>query len=213
MQETIDESQQKDHIFKNLNSAWQVTGSFVAPILYTFLFIQYFTNPQLNMYQWLLWLHLPLIMTHEFEEYIFPGGFKNFVNTKTILAPQKYKKDTPASEPYLFFINPILIWSWAIFGAVFYTLPWIGFSLIIFQFLINNIQHTMTFQVKNKGYNPGLLTTLFLLIPYCTLVVWFVIDHNVLTISDWILSFVIGLAVIILLLSITLTLNKHANKG
>lgn len=152
-------------------------------------------------------------MIHEFEEYIFPGGFKNFFNTRTIFSPREIKDETPVSEAYIFFVNPVLIWPWAIIGAVFYTLPWIGFSLIIFQFVINNVQHAVLFQLKHKGYNPGLLTTLFVLIPYCTLVVWYVIANNIMTTSDWILSFLVCAGVFVTLMSITLTRIKHANHG
>jgi len=211
VQQKNDKPKNYTHAFTILNMVWQLLGLFLAPILFTFLFIQYFTNSFLNMYQWLLWLHLPVIMIHECEEYIFPGGFKNFANTKTILAPRVLKEDTPASEPYIFFINPVLIWSWAIIGAVYYTLPWIGFSLIIFQFLINNTQHTIVFQLKNKGYNPGLFTTMFVLLPYCTFVIWYVISQKALTVSDWVLSIIVSVGIILTLLSITLTRNKHAD--
>jgi Protein of unknown function with HXXEE motif len=213
MTEMNDEPQKKARFLKNLNNIWQLTGAFIAPVLFTFLFIQYGTNPGLNMYQWLLWLHLPIIMIHEFEEYIFPGGFKNFFNTSTIFSPHELQDETPVSEAYIFFVNPVLIWPWAIIGAVFYTLPWIGFSLIIFQFVINNVQHAVLFQLKRKGYNPGLFTTLFVLIPYCTLVTWYVIANNTLTTPDWIFSFLVCAGVVVTLMAITLTRIKHANHG
>jgi hypothetical protein len=152
-------------------------------------------------------------MIHEFKEYIIPGGFKNFFNTRTIFSPDEIKEETPVSEAYIFFVNPVLIWLWAIIGAVFYTLPWIGFSLIIFQFVINNVQHAVLFQLKHKGYNPGLFTTLFVLIPYCTLVTWYVIANNILTTSDWGLSFLVCTGVFVTLMAITLTRIKHANHG
>ncbi len=199
--------------FKKLNTAWQLIGAFTAPILFTVLFIVLATVPGLNYYQWLLWFHLPVIMIHEFEEYIVPGGFKNFINTKTILAPTPLKEETPASEPYIFFVNPIMIWPWVIIGALLYTLPWIGFGAIIFQFLINNVQHTVVFQLRHKGYNPGLFTTIFLLLPFCTLVTWYVIAYNIMTLTDWILSFAVAAGVILLLLSITFTKIRHAKTG
>jgi hypothetical protein len=196
--------------YKNLNEAWQLTGAFTAPVLFTFLVIQYVTNPALNLYQWLLWLHLPLIMIHEFEEYIFPGGFKHFINTRTFLANEESMEDSPLNEAYEFLVNPVLIWPWAIIGAVFYTIPWIGFALIIFQVAINNMGHTILFQIRNKGYNPGLFTTIILLLPYCTLVTWYVIAYHVMTTTDWILSFVLGLGIFGLLLSTTLKKMKAA---
>ena len=75
-------------------------------ILFTLLFIQYTTIPALNWYQWLLWLHLPIIMTHEFEEYILAGGFKDFINKKTIASPADAREDTPRNEACIFLVNP-----------------------------------------------------------------------------------------------------------
>jgi hypothetical protein len=152
-------------------------------------------------------------MIHEFEEYTWPGGFKRFVNTGTILAPDENTRDVPLNESYILFINPILIWTWAVIGAVFYTTPWIGFGLILFQFGINNIGHTVLFQIKQKGYNPGLLTTLAVLIPYCTLVIWYVIDQHILTTTAWILSFVLAFGVLAILQVITFSLVRHAGSG
>ncbi|MCX6699535.1 MAG: HXXEE domain-containing protein [Methanomicrobiales archaeon] len=192
-----------DRIFTKLNTAWQLIGAFTAPVLFTLLAILFFTSPALNMYQWLLWLHLPVIMIHEFEEYTAPGGFKHFINTKTILATGDNREDVPLNEPYIFLVNPLLIWPWVIIGAVFYAIPWIGFAAILFQFAINNLQHVITFQLKNRGYNPGLFTTMLLLIPYCVVVAWYVIAHNVMTGTDWVLSFILFGVILGVLLTIT----------
>jgi len=192
-----------DRIFTKLNTVWQLAGAFTAPVLFTLLAILFFTYPALNMYQWLLWLHLPVIMIHEFEEYTAPGGFKHFINTKTILATGDNRKDVPLNEPYIFLVNPLLIWPWVIIGAVLYTIPWIGFAAIIFQFAINNLQHLITFQLKNRGYNPGMFTTMLLLIPYCVVVTWYVIAYNVMTGTDWVLSFILFGVILGVLLTIT----------
>jgi hypothetical protein len=192
-----------DRIFTKLNTVWQLAGAFTAPVLFTLLAILFFTYPALNMYQWLLWLHLPVIMIHEFEEYTAPGGFKHFINTKTILATGDNRKDVPLNEQYIFLVNPLLIWPWVIIGAVFYAIPWIGFAAIIFQFAINNLQHLITFQLKNRGYNPGMFTTMLLLIPYCVVVTWYVIAYNVMTGTDWVLSFILFGVILGVLLTIT----------
>lgn len=199
--------------YKKLNTAWQVTGALLFPILFTLLLILYFTNPHLQIFPWLLWLGLPIIMIHEFEEYVAPGGFKNFFNTKTLLAPTPLKEDVPLNEPYILFMNPILIWPWVTLGALFYTVPWIGISAVFFQLGINNIQHIGLFQVRHKGYNPGLFTTMFLMMPYCTLILWYVLVNPVMTTTDWILSFVVSAGVILTLLSITMTRLKHTSQG
>ena len=44
--------------------------------------------------------------------------------------------------------------------------PWIGFSMIWFELIINNAMHTILFQPAKPSYNPGLITNSFLLLPY-----------------------------------------------
>lgn len=144
---------------------------------------------------------------------MLPGDSRIFFNTKTLLSPNPLKEDVPLSEPYIFFINPLMIWPWVTLGAIFYTVPWIGISAVFFQLAINNIQHIVLFQVRHKGYNPGLFTTMFLMMPYCTLILWYILVNPVMTTTDWILSFVVSAGVILTLLSITRTRLKHASLG
>ncbi|MGE5628738.1 MAG: HXXEE domain-containing protein, partial [Solirubrobacterales bacterium] len=89
-------------------------------------------------------------------------------------------------------------------------IPWIGLGPIILQLLINNLTHTIAFQTKQKGYNPGLVTTILLLMPYSTLVIWYIIKYNIFTQSDWIYAISSGLIVPAILFSITMNRNKSA---
>ena len=52
---------------------------------------------------------------------------------------------------------------------------------------------------------------MFVLLPYCTFVIWYVISQKALTVSDWVLSIIVSVGIILTLLSITLTRNKHAD--
>ena len=63
-----------------VNRIWQSATLFLAPLLIVLL-VWY--RPELDPYQWLLCLHLPLLMFHESEEYVLaPVGFKEFFNLK-----------------------------------------------------------------------------------------------------------------------------------
>ncbi|HEX7755257.1 MAG TPA: HXXEE domain-containing protein [Niabella sp.] len=200
--------------YKRINKLWQLAGGgLLAPTILVLMVCWLVTDPTLDKYQWLLLLHLPILMIHEYEEYILPGGFKEFLNSKSPLAPKVLKEDVPLSEPYLFFVNIIVLWLWIILGAVFAkTIPWIGLGPILLQILINNVTHTIAFQKKQKGYNPGLITTIVLLMPYNVFVIWYIIKHNVFTQNDWIYGLASGLIVPVILFSITMTRNKLASK-
>nr|WP_314464270.1 HXXEE domain-containing protein [uncultured Clostridium sp.] len=200
--------------FKKINKLWQLAGGgLLAPAILVLMICWLVTDPALDKYQWLLLLHLPILMIHEYEEYILPGGFKEFLNSKSPLAPKVLKEDVPLSEPYLFFVNIIVLWLWIILGAVFAkSIPWVGFGPILLQILINNVTHTIAFQKKQKGYNPGLITTIVLLMPYNVFVIWYIIKYNVFTQIDWVYGIASGLIVPVLLFTITMTRNKLASK-
>ena len=200
--------------FKKINNAWQLLGGgVVAPAMTTVLLMIRFSDPGVNVYQWLRWLHLPLLMFHEFEEYVLPGGFKEFINTKTFVAPVPPVEDVPASEPYIFAVN-MGFWLWIVVGALLAKVaPWVGFVPVMLQVLINNFTHTVAFQSRQRGYNPGLVTTIVILMPYCTLVVGYIITARVFQTMDWLLGIGSALAVMAGLLAITLTRLKGAKEA
>jgi hypothetical protein len=182
--------------YARLNFLWQTIGGLLAPVVLTVLLIQKFTDPDLNLYQWLMWLHVPFLFMHEYEEYVItPDGFKKFVNTHTLISSNPPQEDVPVNDEMIFVIN-IVGWIWAIAGALLARIaPWIGAGFLILQILINCITHPVIFQLKRKAYNPGLATTLGILIPYITFVFWYIVANNLFTTTDWILTFVLGVGV------------------
>jgi hypothetical protein len=179
--------------YSQLNRLWQTTGGLLAPLILTLLIIQKFTDPNLNLYPWLMWLHVPLLFLHQYEEYVItPDGFKKFANTHTLLSLNPPQEDAPLDEAMIFQIN-MIAWAWAIAGALLAEVaPWVGAGLLILQILINVITHSVVFQLRRKAYNPGLATTLVLFVPYITFVFWIVVTSKLFSQLDWILTFVLG---------------------
>lgn len=198
--------------FAKANVAWQVTGGcLLAPILLTVLITARLQNWDIPTYAWLLWLQLPILMVHEFEEYVLPGGFKSFFNHDTVFAADTPGDNTPLSEGYVFFVNIVTVWGWAILGALLAGIaPWVGFGLVVFNVGVNCVQHTVLFQIRHEGYNPGLITTMLLLLPFSTFIVIYVIQNSVLTPVDWVLAVLLGLGVVAGFAAITGTRRKHA---
>jgi hypothetical protein len=147
----------------------------------------------MNAYQWLLWLHLPLLMLHEAEEYVLsPMSFKEFFNLKTF-AGSRSNPDFPLDEGYVFQVNVMVAYPVIILGAILAPVaPWLGFSMIWFELILNNIMHTILFQGAKPSYNPGLITNSFVLLPYGT---WTLLTAvGFFTPLDWVLSIVTGAA-------------------
>ena len=178
--------------YHKINRLWQSATLFLAPPLILLLI---WLRPSMNSYQWLLWLHLPLLMLHESEEYVLsPMSFKEFFNLKTF-AGSKSDPDYPLDESYVFQVNLGFAWPIIILGAILApVMPWLGFSMIWFELVINNIMHTILFQGTKPSYNPGLITNSFLLLPYGT---WTLLTAiGFFTPLDWALSIVVGAAIV-----------------
>jgi hypothetical protein len=194
---------------ENINFIWQRIGAFLGPVLLTIFICLKFTDSAFTWIAFLYWTHLALIMIHETEEYIFPGGFVKFANFDTILSKDPPEENSPLTPGYGFFVN-MSFWIMAIIGALTAnTLPWIGMGIIIFQLLINGIQHTVIFQVKKMGYNPGFLTTWLVLNPFCVVTIFYACKFNILTSMDWVLAFIVGGAYILILMLNTTRLRRE----
>jgi hypothetical protein len=178
--------------YQKINRFWQSSTLFLAPPLIVLLI---WLRPSMNPYQWLLWLHLPLLMLHEAEEYVLsPVSFKEFFNLKTF-AGSKADPNYPLDEAYVFQVNLGVAWPVIILGAILAPVaPWLGFSMIWFELVINNIMHTILFQGAKPSYNPGLITNSFLLLPYGT---WTLLTAaGFFTPLDWVLSLLAGAAIV-----------------
>lgn len=121
-------------------------------------------------------------------------SFKEFFNLKTF-AGSGNDPDYPLDDGYVFQVNIALAWPVIILGALLAPVaPWLGFSMIWFELIVNNIMHTVLFQGAKPSYNPGPITNSFLLLPYAT---WtLIVAAGFFTPMDWILSVVVGLGIV-----------------
>ena len=177
--------------YRAVNRFWQSATLFLAPPLIVLLI---WFKPAMELYQWLLCLHLPLLMLHEAEEYVLaPLGFKEFFNLKTAFGSQT-DPNFPLDDAYVFQVNIAIAYPIVILGALLAgAAPWLGFSMIWFELIINNATHTIVFQGDKPSYNPGLITNSFVLLPYG--MVTLLVATGFFTPLDWALSLVIGVGV------------------
>ena len=182
---------------QKINRFWQSANLFIAAVL---LVILIYYRDSMTFYQFLLWLHLPILMIHEIEEYVLsPLSFKEFFNLKTPFGSGT-DRNYPLDEGYVFQVNIVIAWPAVIIGAILANIaPWVGFSMILFELTINNLMHTIIFQPGKPVYNPGLITNSVLLLPLGTIT--FISALQFFHWSDWIFSIILG-AVICGLLAI-----------
>ena len=173
--------------FVVMNRVWQAIATIGAPIIVTLLVLWWWQEPAPDPYTWLCWLHLPLLMFHEVEEYVFPGGFVRYMNTRSPMADMVPGDDLPLTEPFVLFGN-MGIWLVIILGALLAEqAPWLAMGGVVIQ-ILNVVSHPIMFPIKQPGYNPGLVTAVFVLIPYMTTMFWYAATHPVMGTGGFVLA-------------------------
>ncbi len=143
-----------------INKYWATFGGIIATGI---VCIALYFDKELLYVETLIWIHLATLLLHQFEEYSFPGKFKDFYNSN-IFNKNPITK-FPLNEKGILIVNIALAWSMYIIALVVGTkIIYLTFGLIAIT-ILNGIMHTVMF-VKLKKYNPGLITGAAVLIPF-----------------------------------------------
>ena len=168
-------------------------GAKVGLILSIYLFVMLFVFVRkYDFVLFILLLQTPLYMLHQTEEYIFPGGFGKFFNTKIFnLATE----DKPLDENFIFYVNVILIWiALPVFGLLSTLNYSFGLWLPYFS-LFAGVAHIALALKARKLYNPGLLMSLFINIPIGLWSILYIMGQGLIVNFFLNVYFVIGLAI------------------
>ena len=126
---------------------------------------------------------------HEFEEYIYPSGFLDYFNRH---AMGSKRGDYPLTTIGSFWINIPLVYIAMPFSAVLAHFFGLAFGLWTAYFsALNALSHVgMAVIFKNK-YNPGLIASVFLNIPFGIYTVWYFVSHNLVSTEANIISLIV----------------------
>ena len=145
--------------FRWLKKEWAKVGVILSIYLFVMLFV--FVR-QYDFVVFVLLLQTPLYMLHQTEEYIFPGGFGKFFNTKIF---NLETEDEPLDENFIFYVNVIIVWIVLPVCGLLSTLNYnFGLWLPYFSFFAGVAHVALALKAK-KLYNPGLMVSLFINIP------------------------------------------------
>jgi hypothetical protein len=141
----------------------------------------------------LLWINLISLFIHQFEEYRFPGGFPRMMNTVMFASDQPDR--FPLNSNTALLINLGVGWFFYLLAALFgEKLIWLGMAAILVS-TGNFIAHTFLFNIKGKThYSPGMATAILLFLPISIYFFFLVITRNLASPLDWVLGFVLGIA-------------------
>ncbi len=113
--------------------------------------------------QLLLWLHLAVLLLHQFEEYAYPGGFKRFYNEN--IWNKSFLTRHPLSNAGIILVNIGLAWTVYLYSALTHEAQLALAIGLLGVSLLNGLLHSILWAYL-RMYNPGAFTGLFLFIPF-----------------------------------------------
>ena len=170
---------------KWLYSNWYKSTPFIALYTFLILIIQVLQN---DVALFLIWMQFVLYLMHQFEEYILPGGFVAFFN-KYVLGSKK--ASFPLNDKASFWINILIIFIAFPLSAV--LAQYIDLSLGIWMAyfsILNALSHVGMF--FKHGYNPGLVVSLLLNIPFGIYTIYYCHVNLLLDLNEQLIGFGIG---------------------
>jgi hypothetical protein len=159
---------------------WQKTGVIVSIFLTIYLVV--IVLPKSTVLFALL-MSTPLYMLHEIDEYIFPGGFAQFMNKNIYkMDPETGLVDSTA----IFWIN-MVVWFFfplaslnAISKSDLTQAAWIPY-FFIFQAVI----HLILGIVGKRFFNPGMVSAWLVHVPWGIWTIWLLIQAGVIVNPYW----------------------------
>jgi Protein of unknown function with HXXEE motif len=105
---------------------------------------------------------LVIYMLHQTEEHLWPGGFRQFTNAYVF---KSGNDDWPVDIDGVALVNIGYVWLPAGLAALFpEPLRWLGLAWIGLT-LINALTHIVS-SLRFRVYNPGLVTSIVLFVPF-----------------------------------------------
>lgn len=138
---------------------WPKAGFIAALFLLLLLFLN--SKVPIGSFEWLYWFSLPLYMIHQFEEYVYPGGFKEELN-KILIRGEKSREILTdrmvliINVGFIWILTPVLI----VLGTISIIFPVILMTIVAFNGFIHIIS-----SIRFRRYNPGLLVSVIGNIP------------------------------------------------
>ena len=105
---------------------------------------------------------LVIYMVHQTEEHLWPGGFRQFANAHVF---KSGNDDWPVDKGGVAPVNIGFVWLPVALSALFPgPLRWVGLGWVGVT-LINAVIHVVT-SIRFRVYNPGLVTSIVLFLPF-----------------------------------------------
>jgi len=139
---------------------WAKLGGVIAAGILVYIYV--IQGARMPLVQKFSLLSLAFLMFHQFEEYVYPGGFQQYFNTR-IYNPFGFFKNK-ISDKAVIWVN--VVFGWGVYGivAIFFHDNHTLVMIFVAVLLINGLLHFgVSFSVRD--YNPGVVTGAILFLP------------------------------------------------
>jgi Protein of unknown function with HXXEE motif len=111
---------------------------------------------------WVAGLAFPILVSHQSEEWVWPGGFLPFCNTRLLGSE---RADWPLTERDSFHVNVTGGCLTAVTGlALWRRTPLVAAGVLMME--AGNVRFHAGMAVRERRYNPGVVTATFLMVPH-----------------------------------------------
>ena len=111
---------------------------------------------------WVAGLAFPILVSHQSEEWVWPGGFLPFCNRRLLGSDLP---DWPLTERDGFHVNVTAGWLSAVAGlALWRRTPAVAAGVLLME-AANVLMHA-SMAVRERRYNPGVVTATVLMVPH-----------------------------------------------
>lgn len=139
---------------------WAKLGGVIAVGILIYIYL--IQGAKMPLVQKFSLLSLAFLMFHQFEEYVYPGGFQQYFNTR-IYNPFGFFKNK-ISDKAVIWVN--VVFGWGIYGivALFFHNNHTVVMIFVAVLLINGLLH-FGVSFSSRNYNPGVVTGAILFLP------------------------------------------------
>ena len=111
---------------------------------------------------WVAGLAFPILVSHQSEEWVWPGGFLPFCNERLLVSD---RPDWPLTERVGFHVNVTLGWVSAVAGLALWRRTPVVAAVVLWIEAGNALMHT-AMAIRERRYNPGVVTATVLMAPH-----------------------------------------------
>jgi hypothetical protein len=132
-----------------------------------------------------MWISFMALLVHQFEEYVWPGGFPAVMNIAWHPSGAGKPDRYPLNQQSALFVNVFFAYPFYILPIIFPGLIWLGLAQVLFGMAQFGVHGIIINRILRSFYNPGLFVVVFFHLPIGTYYIWYIYTHGLAPLWIW----------------------------